>query len=250
MADPFSIFAGALTVAQVSIDVGRYLRSISKTAKHIDEEIESLEREVNTFYHVFTSLEQLCATSAAQQKQASGQPRGLHDPSNTLWARAADLVQEGHDLVERLRQLLEAILGPEPSPRYQKIEDVRKAIKLLSKDQEYGKLRKRLVDLNLELNTMLTAIDLYDNEIILIEMRLIFLRTSNALFRFSTHRSLEELPGKLSQKLQGLGLQLKAQIERLETKDSNVNIYRKLALLWWLIVTFSSNHPSHQPKLQ
>lgn len=43
-------------------------------------------------------------------------------------------------------------------------------------------------------------------------------RTSNALFRSDTIRSLEQLPWKVSQELQVLGLQLRMQIEALEKK--------------------------------
>lgn len=160
MADPFSIFTSALTVADVCVRVSAYLRSVHRTAKDLDNEITTLEHEIDAFHNVYTTLEKLCATSTAQQQRGSHQPAGLENPCDALWTRAAELVREGQHLVEKLRDLLLAVLGSESAPNFRKVDDLRKAIKLLSKDKDYTQLRRRLTDLNLELNTMLTAIDL------------------------------------------------------------------------------------------
>lgn len=160
MADPFSVFTGALTVADVSLRVIDYLRSVSKVARHVDKEIDSLEREVINFNNVFAALGQLCATANTSQNEVPPKSLQHNDPTIALWSRAAQLVQEGEKLVEGLQDLLFAVLGKEHSERWRKYDDIRKAIKLLSKNEQYIQHRQRLVALNLELNTMLTAISL------------------------------------------------------------------------------------------
>ena len=159
-ADPFSTIAGAIGVADVYLRAGKYLYSVRKTAKNVDDEISILEQEINNFNGVYESLATLCATSAAEQRSLPQAPAGVQDPCRLLWSRAAELVQEGHSLVKKLQDLLQAILGDESSPKFQTVEDLRKAIKILSKNSEYERIRKRLTCLNMELNTMLTAIDL------------------------------------------------------------------------------------------
>ena len=160
MADPFSIATGALTVVDVCIRVVKYVRSVSRAAKYTDNDIEALEREINNFSSVYAAIRQICATNASQRQQPSRNPSGLDDPGNALLTRAADLVREGHSLVQKLRDLLLDVLGTETSNKFQQIDSLRKGIRLLSKDSEYTKLRQRFTSLNLELNTMLTAIDL------------------------------------------------------------------------------------------
>lgn len=160
MADPFSVATGALTVVDVCVRVGKYLRSVSKAAKNSENDIEALEREISNFSSVYTAIRQICATNASQRQLPSRSPSGLDDPGNALLARAADLVQEGLSLVQKLRDHLLYILGSETSTKFQQIDSLRKGVRLLSKDSEYTKLRQRFTNLNLELNTMLTAIDL------------------------------------------------------------------------------------------
>ncbi|KAI9712598.1 MAG: hypothetical protein M1828_001664 [Chrysothrix sp. TS-e1954] len=209
MADPFSIFTGAVNVADVCVRVGNYLRSVNRIAKRVDAEVESLENEVNKFKDAYIALGKLCDTAKDRQRSSlltSPELQHVNDPSVTLWTRAASLVQEGKILVERLKDVLQEVVGTESQPRFQKIEDVRRAIKFKSKDDQYNSMRRRLTNLNLELTTMLTAINL----------------TSNATFRDETYDSLEKLPGKISLELQKLGLQLKAQIDRLEKTDSDL----------------------------
>ena len=159
-AEPFSTIAGAIGVADVCLRAGKYLQSVQKAAKHVDDEIDVLQREITQFKSVYTALTKLCATSAAESQSADHAPPGLNDPCGALWSRAGDLVQEGHELVKKLQALLQTILGEESLPRFERIEDFRKAIKMLSKNTEYEKIRKRFTCLNLELTTMLTAIDL------------------------------------------------------------------------------------------
>lgn len=160
MAEPFSTFSSALSVADVAIRVGKYLRSVQRNTKHAAEEIASLETEIETFNRTYEALGTLCATGAAQYEQDVNKISGVQDPCTALWQRATTLVQEGQSLVEHLKETLEDILGPESSPRFQKINDVRRAIRMSSKSSDYDKYRNRFTKLNLELNTMLTAIDL------------------------------------------------------------------------------------------
>lgn len=160
MAEPFSIATGALGVIDLCVRLNKYLGSVRRSAKTIGSEIESLEREISNFQNVYTALGRLCEESIAQRRQKVQIQSELEDPCDALWSRAADLVREGGGLVDNLRALLTAVLGEEQSTRLGKLEDFKKAIKLLSKDAEYGQLRGRFTNVNMELNTMLTAIDL------------------------------------------------------------------------------------------
>ena len=156
MADPFSIFAGALTVGDVCLRVCEYLKSIHTTSKQIDDELESLEREITSFNDLYTALEQLCGSNYVLPKHE----KSLSDPSDTLKVRASELVKEGRDLVYKLEKLLDEIVGKKSLSKWHKVEELRKAIRRLSKNDDYNKVRQRFSKLTLELNTMLAALQL------------------------------------------------------------------------------------------
>ena len=94
MADPFSVVAGTLSIADICIRTGTYLRAVKRITKNADKEIESLESEINNFSSVYSALGQICVLNAAQQQQPARGPSGLADPGRALWSRAADLVKE------------------------------------------------------------------------------------------------------------------------------------------------------------
>ena len=158
MADPFSIFTGAITIADVCVRIGEYLKSVKRTTKNVDQEIASLEREIQNFNDVYHALGKIRAAYGIPE--TSNKPKGVDDPFDALWARAAELVKEGKSLVERLKDLLTSILGTDPAHKFNKLDDVRKAVRLLSRNDDYTKLRSRFANVNTELNMMLTAIDL------------------------------------------------------------------------------------------
>lgn len=160
MADPFSAAAGALSVGDVCVRVGRYLKDVQRKTKNVAAEIQALEIEVETFKNAYRALADLCATGAAPSQPESHAPRGIEDPCSLLWSRASALVTEGHDLIQRLNGLLVEVLGSGSSPKFQKIEDVRRAIRMSSRGSEYERLHKRFNQINLELGTMLAAINL------------------------------------------------------------------------------------------
>lgn len=160
MADPFSIVSGALSVADISIRVGKYLKTIQQTSKHVSEEITSLEREIETFTNTYNALAALCCAGTTHEKDGVHAIAVQGDPCGDLWQHAAELVNEGQTLIEQLKSILEKVLGSELTPKHQKIDDVRKAIRLSSRSVDYGMLRGRFTKLNMELNTMFTAIEL------------------------------------------------------------------------------------------
>lgn len=160
MADPFSIAIGALSVADICVRLGKYLYSVGQTVKNVDDEIKTLEHEISKFKDIYTTLGELCNASGKQAQNASRGLSGLEDLDDKVWPRASGLVMQGRGLVRELETLLRAILGDETSPRFQILEKMRKAVKFLSKDEKYTKLRKRFADLNMELSLMLTTLDL------------------------------------------------------------------------------------------
>lgn len=158
MADPFSIATGACSIVDICVRVGSYLKTLNGTAKEVEQEIGSLQQEIDKFSSTYTALEQLCSSGLASPVAAG--PGSKTNPNTTLWSRAADLVKEGNVVVENLKEVLTKIIGNETQGDVGKVDKVRKAIRILSHDEYYKKLRQRLTNLNLELGTMLTAIDL------------------------------------------------------------------------------------------
>ena len=164
MADPFSIFTGALTVADVCVRMGDYLKSVHRIARHVNAEIESLENEINSFKDVYIALQSLCESARRwHPSHTIHTSPAISDgnPSIALWTRAAALVREGKDHVESLEVLIQDAVGTESHPKLGKLDDLRKAMKLKSKLGVYDTRRRRLTSLNMELSTMLTAVDLY-----------------------------------------------------------------------------------------
>ncbi|KAL9053334.1 MAG: hypothetical protein Q9162_004834 [Coniocarpon cinnabarinum] len=201
MAEPFSTAAAAVGVADVAVRASKYVKKIAKTTKHLDKEVDALEAEIDKFNNVFIALSELCNKHIAQA--AADLNTGSQNPCSALWRRAAELIREGKNLVEKLEDLLKSVLGDEDSARFQKVDDLRKAFRMVAKNSQYDKVRSRFSKLNSELNMMLNAIQLVSDE----------------LHRSQLTHSMEELPSKIAQELL---VQLKGSIDVLDKTDPSL----------------------------
>lgn len=188
MADPFSIFTGALTVGDICLKVGKYLRTVAKATGVVDHEIQSLGTEIDRFYNVYESLRQLFHQSEEPPELTYRRPSGSQeDPSHKLWVQSGELVQQGLAHVAKLEKLLDEIVGEkvlsgsnEPVGEEQLFTRVRsavarkygdlrkgignmattKALKMLSREDSLESIKQHMSRENEWLSTMLIAITL------------------------------------------------------------------------------------------
>lgn len=188
MGDPFSIFTGALTVGDLCVKVGKYLRTIAKATGVVDHEIKSLETEIDSFHKVYESLREVFCQSEEQHRLTyKRHGESQEDPSQTLWHQSAELVQEGLSFVTKLETLLDEIVGEQILPgkdevvaddqllskvrsaMSRKYGDLKrsiestattKAVKMLSRQNNLESIRQKMTRGNQWLGTMLIAITL------------------------------------------------------------------------------------------
>lgn len=188
MADPFSILTGTLTVGDVCLKVGKYLRTVAKATGVVDDKIKSLETEINSFLNIYESLRGLFHQNEQQQRIVYRQrSESQEDPSHKLWHQSVELVQEGLSLVAKLETLLDEIVGEKVlsekneaiveeqlfarvrSAISRKYGDLRrgigsmattKAVRMLSREESFERIRQQLSRENQWLSTMLIAITL------------------------------------------------------------------------------------------
>ena len=173
MGDPLSIFTGALTVGDVCLRVGKYVKTVVQAAGEVNNELVSLQSEIDRFKDLYDALTRLCP---AKEELQNKQHDSRDDPIYKLWDDSKDFVEEGIDLVDELEKVLYEIVGEHVLQQpvgeeqlvkrarlavSQKFGDFRKAVKMLSKEKRLESIRQRMTRVNQQLSTMLTAINLY-----------------------------------------------------------------------------------------
>ena len=94
MADPFSILVNAVSVANVLIRIGTYLKDIASDAATIDEYITDLGNEVETLRSVVTSVQTTFKAQIGAVPSSDGKyPEA--DLDDDLWSR----VGETHNII-------------------------------------------------------------------------------------------------------------------------------------------------------
>ena len=80
MGDPFSLFTGAVTVGDIAVRTGNYLRTVYKASGEIDDDIERLSTEIDRFYDTYEALARICPGSQLQQTRSRDQSDSRNDP--------------------------------------------------------------------------------------------------------------------------------------------------------------------------
>jgi uncharacterized protein YoxC len=103
MADPVSIFAAGVGIADVSIRLISYLKDVKAAADAVEDEIEGLIHEVQALMAVHNQLEHEFSRHANND--------GTSQEEKVLWLNTGQTLKNGQKLVEKLDHSVRQIYG-------------------------------------------------------------------------------------------------------------------------------------------
>lgn len=155
--DPFSIVVGTASLIDISWRVGNYLRDVHEAAGEVEGEITSLAREIQSLDSVNKSIKNL------HEVEIEVLPENLSeipDQARDLWQNTVKILQDCHATVEKLKVILEAIIGKEGVKVTGWRDGIKKQLRKQSKDGALNQIRLQLSTHRDSLHISLTSLDL------------------------------------------------------------------------------------------
>ena len=154
MADPFSIIAGTVGLADVCIRFALFLRQAKDGFHKVDEDLEDLTKEVTALRSVSELIKRSFEVHLA----------GITDVNDQLvvsnhWQATQATLASCQDIIDRLKDLITKVLGSGRS-KHVKTEALRKYLRQQSKEEDFLKLRQKLNAHQIALQTSLAAVNM------------------------------------------------------------------------------------------
>jgi len=154
MADPFSIFAGAASLADICFRAVQGIRQLQSDAGNIDGQLGSLAEEVE-------GLREICDTIQSRL-EANGKfdqeyGRQAGDPRTQM----ARILRAAQQAVAKLHGIVQKISGPSPFATLGKVDAYRKAMRKMFQESDLRNCRVELAAYQQTLHLFLTIITKY-----------------------------------------------------------------------------------------
>ena len=156
--DPFSITIGLAGLAQVTVSVIDYLTSLKQASNKIQDEIDSLTKDVEALASVFESVENL--PYLRRDWSSSGAPsdeRYIVDLKKHL----ASVLQQSKSAVQELDALLKEVMGKKGNVVAGKIDGLRKTMRKQGREGDYSQLRQRLGNYQNSIQILLASLSMF-----------------------------------------------------------------------------------------
>jgi len=211
MADPFSILAGAASLADVCIRLAKLLKDANDGFRGVDQELEDLFAEVASLQSVNESIEELVKRSYPEGSTARADTY-LQRILDTNW-RATNNTLSGCQLIaERIEGILKEVLNAGTGKHIRR-DQVRKWLKQQSREEELSTLREKLKSHQLALQLSLSAVSMSDVSFISQEFSWL---TSTSIDSRTSQQASHQSHSDISASIQNLGADLKSKIDSLE----------------------------------
>ncbi|KAI9687208.1 MAG: hypothetical protein M1820_010497, partial [Bogoriella megaspora] len=189
MADPFSIVASSLSIADLGIRLVKFLLQVKRGTDSIDEELHRLIGEIQSF----TSTSKIIRENFEQDlREGADTPNKDERATTDLWRATGNTLRDGQNLLNKLDTLIQDVVGGSGSSTLDKL---RKYFRKQSKNGEF----LRLID---QLNRVQELL-----QILLISVNIIYTRKSQT----TSNQSFEQL----SSFIEGQGNKLLTRIAAL-----------------------------------
>lgn len=144
MTDPFSIIVGTASLIDVCWRFGSYLHDIQAGAAKIDDEIETLSRDIEALRVINETIRDSCENLPGYLSSEIESSKHME----TFWRNVSSNLASCRLIVEDLEVLVEGIMGTEPPKNESKIMKkfggFRKQLRKQSREGEFDKLQNRL----------------------------------------------------------------------------------------------------------
>jgi hypothetical protein len=158
MADPFSIVVGTAGLLDICIRASAYLVQIKEAAGKVEDDIAALSHDIQALISVNESIEYFWkrhgeATPPGTRAKDAGRVQDT-------WKNVGINLRDCQATVEKLGLLLHGIIGKDGPKVTGRFDGLRKALKRLSKEGDFDKLRRQLADYQSSLQLLLTTLNL------------------------------------------------------------------------------------------
>ena len=157
MADPFSIIAGTVGVADVCFRVARYLKNAQVAAARVGDEISSLLDEIKSLETVNASVKQ---AYDAEFSEASGLSSPREKNLQNLWEQTGLSLSDCQLIVDKLHDLVKEIYGKHGESVVGKLDGLGKQSRKQSKAPELQHLRSQLSTCQNRVQILITGISM------------------------------------------------------------------------------------------
>ena len=155
--DPFSIVVGVGSLLQMSIQLGKCIKSVYEVVASFEEGIKSLMRDVQDLDSVNKSLKSLYETDTG--KSIAEQPE-LPCQEVDAWKNTMEILQECVKTVERLQVMIGEITKSRRGQATRRRDVVIKHLRKQAREGELNKIQFKLSTLRGRLSVSLTLLSL------------------------------------------------------------------------------------------
>lgn len=162
MADPISILASAVSIADVCIRLSRFLREAKRGIQSVDEDLDGLLSDITTLQDVINSIAVHFKQETARYKKGEDDEkttRAEHIEISDLWRTFHNKLTECLATLEDFDTLRKKIEGDssKPSSAPAIIQHSRKWLRKYMKEDEINLFRQKISRHHDNLNLLLTA---------------------------------------------------------------------------------------------
>ncbi|KAF2730158.1 TPR-like protein [Polyplosphaeria fusca] len=162
MADPFSIAAGTIGVADVLFKVGSAIHRVQTGSSTIDEDIEILQRDVEALTFTNSAIQDLWERN---KTRLPGSSLAQSDNIDDLWQKVVTILVDCKATAKQLEALVNDIAGEtDPSKRPGKLQALKKTLRKETKLPGLREKRSRITDCQNSLQMLLSALILSYNQ--------------------------------------------------------------------------------------
>ncbi|PSN66380.1 hypothetical protein BS50DRAFT_635509 [Corynespora cassiicola Philippines] len=159
MADPFSVGAGVVGIADVLFRIGSNLKHIVDSSKHVDQDIRTLRRHVSFLDSTYRSIEQL---KEEQSKKNSASPSfsssGGSDSTDNLWRQVDTTLIECKITLIQLDGIIDDIVGY--SERHGTWEAIKTVLRKEKRQENFNAKLEKVDKYQNTLSMLLAALNL------------------------------------------------------------------------------------------
>lgn len=155
MAEPLSIIASTLGVADVCFRLGTFVKQAIEGSQKVDEDLEALSQEIAAL----STVNNLIKGSFEADLTRSAKTTDEATIAN-LWQATSTTLGDCREILDKLDGLVTKIFGNGSSKAVAKLDGLRKYLRKLSKEEEFTQLRHKLNAYQAALQMILTAVDM------------------------------------------------------------------------------------------
>lgn len=155
MADPLSIVAATVGLADVCVRFGTFLKQAREGSQKVDEDLEMLSQDITAL----STINSLIRSSFEADLPKAAEARNQSIIAN-LWHAAETTLNDCRGILEKLDNLVSKIVVTGGPKALAKLDGLRKYMRKLSKEEEFNQLRQKLSAYQAALQIILTAVDM------------------------------------------------------------------------------------------